>query len=720
MAKPTIAQQCRQLIDKHQYKAALALLEEQPNAFTNKLEYYLLQSETYINLDKGELALNAAEKALAMAPNNARALWCRGNAYLRLKNYAEAIKDFQVAIAIAPNFAKPYNGLGNVYYDQKEYTKAIEQYELAIAKDPDHAAAYYNLGNVYYSQKDYANAIEQYELAIEKDPDDAAAYYNLGLVYRTQRNYNKAIEQYEFAIKKDPDDARFYNSLGNVYADQKEYPKAIELYNLAIQKEPDYALAYYNLGFYYYGQKEYPKAIEQYNLAIAKDPDDPYTYNNLGNVYKAQRQYIKAIDNYTKAIAKDSEHFLYFRNRGDAYRAIQNYDKAIADYDRALALNPEDYWVSQRRNEALALQGKYQAIKMEPEGKEKSSVPEFIKALIEEKLQAETEQTKTQVMILGSKVATVVNDIRALAFTEAKEPVAHYTKLLVANIIVNKPADTSKLRYYNVAYMNDPEEGKVLLRMLADLGGNDFNKIATCFDAGKLREDNHVYLGSFVPVSHQDELVMWRTYGKENNVEASGCSMVIAPNFFDGENSHLQPDFGNSERKATGSASTDNREKEALYSVVYYNKKLGSEGIIAPKADEIREGLKNLTKALHNLVALIKEKDSKSELASVVNRVVFRTLSEIRYLFKSADYSFEKELRVIQYVNGESDRVQIDETGGLPHRLYIESGQPLKPSLQKIILGPKVANPDQWLYLEVKMKKEKFKLELEKSNVQFQ
>lgn len=325
-------------------------------------------------------------------------------------------------------------------------------------------------------------------------------------------------------------------------------------------------------------------------------------------------------------------------------------------------------------------------------------------------------------MKLGSTVAEMVNDIRTLAFTEARESVAHYTKLLVANIIVNKPADSSKLRYYNVAYMNDPEEGKVLLQILADLGGKDFEKITDCFDAGKIREDNNVYLGSFVPVSHQDELVMWRTYGKENNVEASGCSIVIAPDFFDGENSPLQRDFGNTDGKATAVASADVREKEALYSVVYYNKKKVSEGngIIGDKANEIQEGLKKLIGALHDLVALKEGKDLDGNLASAVNRVVFRTLSEIRYLFKSADYSYENELRVIQYVNGESDRVQIDETGGLPHRLYIESGQPLKPSLQKIILGPKVANPDQWLYLEVKMKKEKFKLELEKSNVQFQ
>jgi hypothetical protein len=306
------------------------------------------------------------------------------------------------------------------------------------------------------------------------------------------------------------------------------------------------------------------------------------------------------------------------------------------------------------------------------------------------------------------------------------EPVVHYTKLFVADLIIsNKESEKdfvkSKLRYYNVAYMNDPDEGKILLQILKDIDTVGYNKIAACFEAGKKREDNNVYLGSFVPLSHQDELVMWRTYGRENNIEASGCSIVIGSEFFDGENSPLQADFKRT--AGDGTANAPGKEKEALHQVVYYNKKLAAtgKGITGPNAYKINNGLEKLAKALQNFIGLNEGQPEDSNLCAVINRVVFRTLSEIRYLFKSADYSYENELRVIQYVDSENERVQIDRTGSLPHRLYIESGQPVKPALQKIILGPKTPNPDQWLYLEVQMKKDGHKnMELEKSDVQFQ
>ncbi len=41
--------------------------------------------------------------------------------------------------------------------------------------------------------------------------------------------------------------------------------------------------------------------------------------------------------------------------------------------------------------------------------------------------------------------------------------VAHYTKLKVADILTS--ADESRMRYYNVVYMNDPEEGKSIAGM---------------------------------------------------------------------------------------------------------------------------------------------------------------------------------------------------------------------------------------------------------------
>ena len=110
-----------------------------------------------------------------------------------------------------------------------------------------------------------------------------------------------------------------------------------------------------------------------------------------------------------------------------------------------------------------------------------------------------------------------------------------------------------------------------------------------------------------------------------------------------------------------------------------------------------------------------------------INKIIYRFLTEIRYLFKSSDYAFENELRVIQYAlpssNIKDNLVKVDDNGGLslPRRLYIESNKPVRQYISKIYLGPKVPNPQIWMYLETTMKMKGYnKMELKISETKFQ
>jgi hypothetical protein len=99
---------------------------------------------------------------------------------------------------------------------------------------------------------------------------------------------------------------------------------------------------------------------------------------------------------------------------------------------------------------------------------------------------------------------------------------------------------------------------------------------------------------------------------------------------------------------------------------------------------------------------------------------LYHSLSELRYFFKSADYYFENELRVIQFAT-HADVVKIDtESGFLPRRMYIESSKEIKPHIKKIILGPKVQYPERWIYLEELMKREGHNMDMSFSNCQYQ
>lgn len=98
---------------------------------------------------------------------------------------------------------------------------------------------------------------------------------------------------------------------------------------------------------------------------------------------------------------------------------------------------------------------------------------------------------------------------------------------------------------------------------------------------------------------------------------------------------------------------------------------------------------------INNSLLVLKEKvgaiDKVNE--SILYEKVDECLEEIRYLFKSADYSYESELRVLKYMPLEPDNpnIKIDDSGEFA-KLYIERENPIK--LSEVIFGPKFPNPE--------------------------
>ncbi len=296
---------------------------------------------------------------------------------------------------------------------------------------------------------------------------------------------------------------------------------------------------------------------------------------------------------------------------------------------------------------------------------------------------------------------------------ESETHVAHYTSLHVADLIVT--GEDSRLRYNNAAYMNDPQEGKVLLDYFFD------KTVSTAFGVAEKIEENHIYLGSFLPASdrggHEDDLVMWRTYGKdEQRNEAAGCSLVIDAKFFDKERDFIRPELRwlplNKEEEENML-----KESQALYRVLYYD--FRNSQFVCANSSRVNDIMVELN---HDLTDLITIYQSSNIIYPVIAKIVYLMISELRYFFKSADYAFENELRLIQFVSPESDSVKIDKSSGgsLPRKLYIESNKPIQPFIKKIILGPKVVYPDQWIYLSAQLKKKKILVELRFSTCSFQ
>ena len=290
----------------------------------------------------------------------------------------------------------------------------------------------------------------------------------------------------------------------------------------------------------------------------------------------------------------------------------------------------------------------------------------------------------------------------------------HYTKGSTLQIMLDQEENdkkdfsvSGKTRLYNANYMNDPEEGIVIEQILG-------------LDRRDVLEPSSWFLMSFT--SKTDDLAMWSQYG--NNAE--GVCIVLNENDFahyhslsdlpwyqknsDKQISHKMNSnveipndislnesgkemtiIGNENVQISeGKHSISNNNRDYLYRVAYVH--------YSDDQFDIEETELFTSEEVTRLKGLLV--DLKSELRDYKNsgdpfykKAIADCIEEIRYLFKSVDYKYEEELRILQYanLNSDNDKIKIDYSPEFG-KLYLEREENIQ--IGEVIFGPKFPNPE--------------------------
>lgn len=213
-------------------------------------------------------------------------------------DYKEAIKLYSQALEILPVHFKALFNRGFAYDKIKEYDLAIEDYNKAIELDPNNPFAYYNRGISYDRKGKLNEAIASFTKAIELDPSKADFYHNRGFAYRKIKMYEDAIADYTQAVMIGEQDMKDGEN------PSKSNTKLVRaLHNLATIQE--------KLGGDYLGA-----ALENFNKAIEYDPKYSPSFNGRGLVWDRLFNFEEAIKDFSQAIYLDQNHAVYWHNRG--------------------------------------------------------------------------------------------------------------------------------------------------------------------------------------------------------------------------------------------------------------------------------------------------------------------------------------------------------------------------------------------------------------------
>jgi tetratricopeptide (TPR) repeat protein len=226
-------------------------------------------------------AVEAAEKAVALAPKEANYWNTLGRAYESFHQNDKAIAGFSKAIELDPKFDPPWINRAQLQSSLGKFDKAIADYSKVIELEPKNVWVLGNRADTYSQLKQWDKAIADYSKAIKLEPKNVWALSNRGDSYSQLKQFDKAITDYSKAIELDPKNVWRLGHRADTYSQLKQWDKAIADYSKAIKLEPKSAVAWHQRAFLHAQLRQWDKAIADYSKVLALNPKSAVDLNNL-------------------------------------------------------------------------------------------------------------------------------------------------------------------------------------------------------------------------------------------------------------------------------------------------------------------------------------------------------------------------------------------------------------------------------------------------------
>ena len=496
----------------------------------------------------------------------------------------------------------------------------------------EEAEKYFLNGRKCLENQDFEGAIDYFTKAIELMPNDKTIYENRGIAYFYIENYLKAIEDYTTAIELGENDKSIYKNRGIAYLRAENYSKAIEDYTTVIEFGESDENIYGDRGIAYIYTKNFAKAIDDLTKAIDLGMNNELIYVGRGVGYMNIYDYSKAIDDFTKGIELGKYKKIIYRIRGIAYIGAKNYSKAIKDFKKVIKLNKDG---KEKEKNTVGSDNISNTTPLT------ENIFDLITDILRKNgLKFLPDDETLNLIELVCYCYDLMDEIKIEPSEVKGEQFVHYTKAGTVQYLLKKDY-SAKLRLNNAVYMNDPEEGQVLKRVLCQLDQN--NELEKLFKDEDVK--NYTYLTCFCTYDKRDELPMWIHYGDGGK----GVGLVFNNHFFN---------------------------KADLYKVQYIDTKKAD-------IDELNQNVK----AIFEFLKKDKIKDNNhKEFKDYVNII----LNYVSYLFKDKAYEYENEVRILKYRDYDSQDIKTDDVGRDIPRLFIEYDKCIsKENCVEVIAGPK-------------------------------
>ncbi len=256
------------LMAKHYFTRALEFQDNYLPALVNL-------SFTEYHLGNLQNALDLAERAKKIAPDDPLVLILSGNILMNIKGASEAEKEFRRGVESGPEEPISRYNLAISLLRQGKDQEALVEFQHFLELFPTNKLTPNVLaliGQIYYQNEQFENALSYYKRAIGLAPDNAKFYYNMGVIYYRLDDLAKAKEYFEKAINLGKTDPDIYEKLSYIFEELDSKDLALKALEKSLQSNPDHLPTLFRLGDVYYNKRDLLNSAEIYRKKINRTP----------------------------------------------------------------------------------------------------------------------------------------------------------------------------------------------------------------------------------------------------------------------------------------------------------------------------------------------------------------------------------------------------------------------------------------------------------------
>lgn len=273
--------------------------------------------ESYLKTNKNEKAIQLADDALNMFPDDLTLIEYKGNAMANLNKWDEAAVEYNKLIKSNLPFEAKKKIAGGFVTEASSDSSIVpiaKSLLLEIEKDTSDWQVNAYLGEIAVKEGQDSLAVQYFKNSTEQAPWNPRIWNRLGILLFDSQQYEQAVIQMKNAIVNFPDDFVDNLILGLSLSQQKDIEGAARALEHAVRLNPNDLTALHAYGFTLNQLKRNDAALIYLEKALFLDPTNIQVIGTMGLIYDSMKNYEMSDSLYEQALLIDSTDVLIANN----------------------------------------------------------------------------------------------------------------------------------------------------------------------------------------------------------------------------------------------------------------------------------------------------------------------------------------------------------------------------------------------------------------------